>query len=307
MLTPYFQKCIDTQIKNFHALLKVLKRHFLDIKLTSGEKNLVELFKNNMNFSLIEQNGEIYTFESGQIKIVIDQEKWKNEILFYDNDSKSLVKHVKLIAQKANSSVYSFKVEYAEFSNNDSFFTKKLTYITIYEMYKQEKVFLYSSNQKNVHQFLYLDRFLGSTDSIYFNVVKNILEEEHPEEMIRARIKEHLNTIFIGDFLNTKTHNNSKDSIKPVHYPIHKLNISHISWVTNYHAILYRKERQKPSVFSLTPEGKIKDYLYVMGASGNHRVINDFIIEHQIPLTKNYDWPEEYLDLARMNNLFDND
>ncbi len=307
MLTPYFQKCIDIQVANFHDLLKALQSYFLNIELKNGEKNLVDFFKNHENFFLSEQQEEIYTFESEYIKIIIDQEKWKNEIFYYDDNPNNLVKHIKLIAQKANNSVYSFKVQHVDFSNNDSFFTKNLTYITIYEMYKQEEIFIYSSNQKKTHQFLYLERFLGATDSIYFGVVKNILETDNPELLIRERIKEYLNTIFVGDFLNTQVSEHSVKSRKPVHYRIYKLNISHISWVTNYHAILYRKERQKPSVFNLTPEGKIKDYFYVMGASGNHKVVNDFIIEHQIPITKNYDWPKEYIDLARMNNLFNND
>ena len=307
MLTPYFQKCINTQIANFHDLLKVLKTYFLDIELANGEKSLVDFFKNKDDFSLEKQEGEVFTFKSGQIKIIIDQEKWKNEVFFYNNDPEALLNNIKLTAQKANESVYIFKLDYVNFSNNDSFFVKKLSYITIYEMYKQKEVFLYSSNQKKVYQFLYLDRFIGSTDSIYSNVVKNILEENNPEEMIRARIKEYLNTIFVGDFLNMKIYNHLKDSRKPVHYPIHQLTISHISWVSNYHALLYRKEKQKPSVFELTLNGKIKDYFYVMGAAGNHKKIKDFVIEHEIPLTKNYDWPDDYSALAKMNNLFEED
>ncbi len=307
MLTPYFQKCIDTQVANFHDLLKVLQTYFLDIKLENGEKNLVDFYKNHDNFFLSEQQGEIYTFESEQIKIIIDQEKWKNEIFYYDDNPKTLVNYIKLIAQKANDSAYDFKVQNVNFSNDDSFFTKNLTYITIYEMYKQEEIFIYSSNQKKTHQFLYLDRFLGVTDSISSYVVKNILSIGRPEEMICARIKEYLNTIFVGDFLNTKVSDYSIKSKKPVHYPIHKLDISHVSWVSNYHAVLFRQERQKPSVFELTLDGKIKDYFYVMGAAGNHKNIKDFVIENQVPLTKNYDWPMDYIDLARMNNLFNND
>jgi hypothetical protein len=301
MLTPYFQKCINTQIANLHELLKVLKTYFLDIELANGEKSLVDLFRNKDDFSLEKQEGEIFTFKSGQIKIIIDQEKWKNEVFFYNDAPENLVNYIKLTAQKANYSVYNFKLDYVTFSNNDSFF------VTIYEMYKQEEVFFYSSNQKKVYQFLYRAFFIGSTNSIYFNAVKNILEENNPEEMIRARIKEYLNIIFVGDFLNTKTYNHSKDSRKPVHYSINQFNIKNISWVSNYHALLFRKERQKPSVFELTLDGKIKDYFYVMGLAGNHKKIKDFVIENDIPLTKNYDWPIDYIYLARMNNLFNND
>jgi hypothetical protein len=298
-MTPYLKKCINKQNKNIYQLLTTYKKYFTSVEINQQTKSLSEFYLKDKTYKTIHKGEEQYVFIKGDISISIDERKWNNKINFQDKSKDAPIKSIKIRAKKNSLYSYSFKMIKTIFKDKDSFSFEKIDYHTIFTFNKNKEKFVYSSNKKIKHQFLYDEKLFLFDNDITDISINKILKEKSLAE----NIKENLEFIFVGDFIGSKNENYLKTN-KPILYTMKDLNIINISWVSNYKSVRTRRDIHKPSIYNLNKKGKLSNYMYLIGDDNKNEEMKKFINDNHIKVSKNFNWSKDDIYLAEINNLF---